>query len=105
MIMKRRKFYILVLLSVTLQTFAQTFTYDNLNRLTKVVYDNGTTITYTFDALGNRITKKVTGATSTTYTVTVAVTPSGSGTVTGGGTYSSGTTIELNASPMRVMSF
>jgi len=43
----------------TMQTFAQTYTYDNLNRLTKVVYGNGTTITYTYDALGNRISKKV----------------------------------------------
>ena len=97
--MKRKLLYTMALLFATLQTFAQTYTYDNLNRLTKVVYDNGTTITYTFDALGNRITKKVTGATSTTYTITVAVKPSGSGTVTGGGTYSSGTTIELNAIP------
>ena len=81
----------------TLQTFAQTYTYDNLNRLTKVVYSNGTTITYTFDALGNRLSRKVTGASSTTYTVTVAATPSGSGTVTGGGTYASGSTVELYA--------
>lgn len=81
----------------TMQTFAQTYTYDNMNRLTQVVYDNGTTITYTFDALGNRISKKVTGATSQTYTITTKVSPTGSGTVTGGGTYSKGTTVELNA--------
>lgn len=48
---------------VGLQTFAQTYTYDNLNRLTKVVYDNGTTVAYTYDELGNRTSKKVTGAT------------------------------------------
>lgn len=97
--MKQRLLYTLAFLFATLQTFAQTYTYDSNKRLTKVVYDNGTTIIYTFDALGNRMTKKVTGATSTTYTITVAVTPSGSGTVTGSGTYSSGTTIELNAIP------
>ena len=47
----------------TLQTFAQTYTYDSNNRLTKVVYDDGTTVTYSFDALGNRTGKKVTGST------------------------------------------
>ena len=62
--MKQINIYILAFLFATLQTFAQTYTYDNLNRLTKVVYDNGTTITYSFDALGNRTSKKVTGATA-----------------------------------------
>ncbi len=95
--MKHRLLYTLALLFATLQTFAQTYTYDNLNRLTKVIYNNGTTITYTFDALGNRLSKKVTGATSETYTITTSVTPSGSGTVTGGGTYAKSTTVELNA--------
>src|SRR3972149_7792610 len=33
-----------------------TYTYDNLNRLTKVDYGNGTTTEYTYDAAGNRIT-------------------------------------------------
>ena len=95
--MKRKTLYTLVFLFATLQTFGQTYTYDSNNRLTKVVYSNGTTITYTFDALGNRLTKKVTGASSTTYKVTVSATPSGSGTVTGGGTYASGSTVELYA--------
>lgn len=95
--MKRRLLYTLALLLATLQTFAQTYTYDSNNRLTKVVYGNGTTITYSFDALGNRTVKKVTGATAETFTITVAVSPTGSGTVTGGGTYAKGTTLELNA--------
>ena len=95
--MRPRIILTLALLFAAMQTFAQTYTYDNLNRLTKVVYNNGTTITYTFDALGNRLSKKVTGATSETYTITTSVTPSGSGTVTGGGTYAKGTTVELNA--------
>lgn len=97
--MKHRILFIAALLFATLQTFAQTYTYDNLNRLTKVVYSNGTTITYTYDALGNRLTKKVTGATSTIYTITTAVTPAGSGSVTGGGTYVKGSTVELYAIP------
>ena len=96
--MKINKFFLLLaFLFATLQTFAQTYTYDNLNRLTKVVYDNGATVSYTYDALGNRTSKKVTGVTAQTFTVTVAVTPEGSGTVTGGGTYAKGTSVELNA--------
>lgn len=97
--MKHRLLYTLALLFATLQTFAQTYTYDANNRLTKVVYDNGTTITYNYDALGNRISKIVTGSTAVKYTISVSVTPSGSGTVTGGGTYAKGTTIELYAIP------
>ena len=61
--MKHRLLYTLALLFATMQTFAQTYTYDSNNRLTKVVYKNGTTVTYTYDALGNRTGKKVTGGT------------------------------------------
>ncbi len=49
---------------VTLQTFAQekiTYEYDVLNRLTKVTYPNGAVVTYTYDALGNRTSKKLLG--------------------------------------------
>jgi len=35
------------------------YTYDTLNRLTQVHYDNGTIITYTYDAAGNRLTYQV----------------------------------------------
>ena len=62
--MKHRILYIMAFLFATLQTFAQTYTYDSNNRLTKVVYDNGTTINYSYDALGNRISKTVTGSTA-----------------------------------------
>lgn len=95
--MKYHFIYTLILLFATLQAFGQTYTYDNLNRLTKVVYGNGVTVTYGYDALGNRTSKKVTGATGTTFTISVAVTPQGSGSVTGAGSYSSGATVELNA--------
>ena len=95
--MKHILLSLLALMFATLQIFAQTYTYDNLNRLTKVVYRNGTTISYSFDALGNRTSKKVTGATSETYIITTSVTPEGSGTVTGGGIYSKGSAIELKA--------
>lgn len=97
--MKSKLIYTLALLFATLQTFAQTYTYDNNYRLTKVVYPNGVTVTYSYDALGNRLSKTVTGATAATYTISTSVSPAGSGTVTGGGTYSKGTSIELNAIP------
>ncbi|ENW93029.1 hypothetical protein F904_02972 [Acinetobacter dispersus] len=32
------------------------YTYDNLGRVTKVTYSNGKSITYSYDAAGNRIT-------------------------------------------------
>lgn len=35
---------------------AVTFSYDSLHRLTRVEYDNGTSIAYTYDAAGNRLT-------------------------------------------------
>ena len=97
--MKQILLNIALALFVSLQASAQTYTYDNLNRMTKVVYDNGTTITYSFDALGNRTSKKVIGATAETYTISIDVSPSGSGTVTGGGTYAKGASIELKAIP------
>lgn len=95
----KRIIYTLALIFAPLQTFAQTYTYDSNNRLTSVVYNNGVTVTYSYDALGNRTSKRVTGASATTYTITVTVSPVGSGIVTGGGTYNSGTTIELYAEP------
>lgn len=61
--------YIIAILFATLQAYSQTYTYDNLNRLTKVVYDNGITVTYGYDALGNRTSKKVTGASSSTTVI------------------------------------
>ena len=61
--MKQLLFFTWALLFAALQTFAQTtYTYDDLNRLTSVTYSNGVTVSYTYDALGNRTSKKVTGA-------------------------------------------
>ena len=60
--MKNSRIYILLaLLFATLQTFAQTYEYDDNNRLTKVTYPNGATVSYTYDDLGNRLSKTVTG--------------------------------------------
>ena len=89
--------YTLALMFATMQTFAQNYTYNSNNRLTKVEYGNGVTVTYDYDALGNRTSKKVTGATAATFTLTTAVSPSGSGTVRGGGTYSNGACVNLRA--------
>ena len=35
------------------------YVYDNLGRLIAINYDNGTTITYSYDNTGNRITRTV----------------------------------------------
>ncbi len=32
------------------------YTYDNLGRVTKVTYSNGKSVTYSYDAAGNRVT-------------------------------------------------
>ncbi len=60
--MKRNIYFTLVLLFATLQTFAQTtntYEYDANNRLVKVTYARGITVTYTYDELGNRLSKTV----------------------------------------------
>ncbi|MHB8068855.1 MAG: RHS repeat domain-containing protein [Desulfobaccales bacterium] len=36
------------------------YTYDNLNRLVQVQYEDGTVIQYTYDTAGNRLVKEVT---------------------------------------------
>lgn len=43
--------------STSLAQVSNIYEYDNLSRLTKVQYPNGSVITYTYDALGNRLTK------------------------------------------------
>src|SRR5579883_431841 len=35
------------------------YSYDSLNRITAVVYPDGTTITYSYDAAGNRLSRIV----------------------------------------------
>ena len=64
--MKLRLLYTLAFLFATMQTFAQStknkYEYDDNNRLTKITYSNGVTVSYTYDALGNRLSKSVTGA-------------------------------------------
>ena len=65
--MKQRLLYTLTLLFVTLQLSAQgtiSYEYDANNRLTKVTYSSGTVVIYTYDELGNRLSKKVIGSAS-----------------------------------------
>ena len=40
---------------------ATTYEYDNINRLTRVDFENGNVIEYTYDQAGNRLTETVTG--------------------------------------------
>ena len=52
---------ILVFLTALWCSAATTFTYDTLGRLTTVTYSSGTTITYAYDAMGNRTSVIVPG--------------------------------------------
>ncbi len=61
----RLLFFIMAIVFATVQTFAQStvnYEYDANNRLKKVTYSSGATISYTYDELGNRLSKKVTGS-------------------------------------------
>ena len=58
----KRLFYTIAILFAWFQMAAQSYTYDNLNRLTCVEYANGVTVTYTYDALGNRLRQVVNAA-------------------------------------------
>jgi len=64
-----------VLLLNALFAFSQTvsYQYDNLNRLSVVSYSNGSSITYTYDELGNRTKKVVTGMPSTIEVTSVTL--------------------------------
>lgn len=54
-----RIFLFLIMTSPLMAATAQ-YTYDNLNRLIQVQYDDGTVIKYTYDAVGNRLSELVT---------------------------------------------
>ncbi len=60
--MKQRVIYTLAILFAIIQATAQRTTkyeYDDLNRLTKVTYANGSIVSFTYDELGNRLSKNV----------------------------------------------
>ena len=50
---------VLVMLLAARAACAVTYQYDNLDRLIKATYQNGTVIEYAYDATGNRLQKKI----------------------------------------------
>jgi YD repeat-containing protein len=57
---------------------AVNYQYDELSRLTQVSYNDGATITYTYDALGNRLTEIVTiSPTTSTLKIDSVIPPAG----------------------------
>ena len=61
-------FTLAILLALpSLAAAAVTYNYDVRHRLTGVTYDNGATITYSYDGVGNRLTRTSTQATSSNY--------------------------------------
>lgn len=97
--MKKNLLYILIALVFALQATAQnkvSYTYDANNQLTQVVYSNGTTVKYTYDALGNRLSKKVTTV-QKQYTMSLSASPVEGGNVSGSGSYYEGSTVSIKA--------
>lgn len=47
-----------IIFMIAAPVHAVTYEYDQLNRLTKVIYENGTLIEYTYDAAGNMLTSE-----------------------------------------------
>jgi YD repeat-containing protein len=77
-----------VVLSATVSVGAgRSYVYDELNRLIQVIYQDGSRVTYTYDALGNRLGTE-TQVIDTTPPTTTASPP--------GGTYALGQTITLS---------
>ena len=54
-------------LLVGVASAATTYNYDGQGRIVQVVYDNGATITYAYDAAGNRTTVSITAPSSTLW--------------------------------------
>lgn len=51
-----------LLMAAPAQAGSVQYTYDQLGRVTQVKYSNGVTITYAYDAAGNRTSQVTTGA-------------------------------------------
>ena len=61
--MKKLLTFIMLLWVVGAAAQTTRYSYDNLNRLTRVTYANGTIVSYNYDANGNRISEIITGGT------------------------------------------
>ena len=61
--MKKLLTFIMLLWVVGAVAQTTRYSYDNLNRLTRVTYANGTIVSYNYDANGNRISEIITGGT------------------------------------------
>ncbi|MBU0640927.1 MAG: RHS repeat protein [Planctomycetes bacterium] len=86
---------------------ASTYEYDDLHRLTRVTYDDGSAILYEYDAVGNRTLRVINGDPSSVYLETSVDPPSG-GEVTRdlpGPWYPLGTPVELTAVPEGLCEF
>jgi hypothetical protein len=57
------------------------YTYDAMDRLTMVQYDNGATVVYTYDKMGNRLTMQVTPPTQAPGAILTPLTSPGDATV------------------------
>ncbi|MEI6751605.1 MAG: LamG-like jellyroll fold domain-containing protein [Paludibacter sp.] len=100
--MKSSNIYLL-LLFFCCQIYSQNiYKYDNLNRLSQVTYANGTIINYTFDELGNLLTRTSKVA---TVSVVVITNPTAGGSVTGAGNYAVGQSCTLVATANTGYSF
>jgi YD repeat-containing protein len=53
--------FLLIFIGVS-STLGAQYTYDNLNRLIRVEYDNGSAIEYQYDGAGNRTQKAITAS-------------------------------------------
>jgi YD repeat-containing protein len=61
---------ITIIVTAPVQAFAGSiqYTYDNMDRLAKAVYEDGTVIQYFYDAAGNRTSMRITTGSATSGT-------------------------------------
>lgn len=74
-----------VMLCLSAWIKADSYTYDNLNRLTAVSYSSGGTKTYSYDAAGNMLATISIPPAVSNYTLAVGLSGTGSGAVAGSG--------------------
>jgi len=87
--------------TVSVVSASTSFEYDNLHRLTRVTYDDGSAVLYEYDAAGNRTLRVINGSPGTVH-LHVAVEPPDSGVVTKDPDqewYPLGTPVTLTAEP------